>query len=234
MLKLRKLERRELSWLLFGLAICVLLLSFLVLAGEVAEGNTHDFDVRVVEAFRSPLNPSRPIGPDWLPWVVDDITALGGAPVLGVILAAIVGFLLIQARYRTALFVTLTAASGELLSYALKQTFDRPRPTVVPDLGIMTPSFPSGHAMESAIVYLTLGAVLMRVAERRATKVYCLGIAIFLTTIIGISRVYLGAHYPTDVVAGWIVGFIWASLCWLVEQRLDTRAGIAAEREKDA
>ena len=86
--------------------------------------------------------------------------------------------------------------------------------------------------MESAIVYLTLGAMLMRVAESRLTKLYCLGLAILLTAIVGISRVYLGVHYPTDVIGGWIIGFVWASVCWLAAQRFEQSAGIEAEKSR--
>jgi len=143
----------------------------------------------------------------------------------------VVGFLVLQGRPHTAVFVALTAASGEVANYLLKQFFNRPRPTVVPHLIIASPSFPSGHAMESAIVYLTLGAVMMRVAERRVTKMYCLGIAVLLTVLVGVSRIYLGVHYPSDVVAGWAVGFMWASAWWLVAQHYERRT-IEQERDK--
>ena len=230
---LRKFERRELTWLLMGFSACVLLLVFIALAGEVAEGDTQAFDVKVVQALRNPIDPADPVGPYWLQRAVEDITVLGGPTVLGLVLAAVVGFLWLQARYQTALFVTITVASGELVSWILKHTFNRPRPSVVPNLHIMSPSFPSGHAMESAVLYLTLGAVLMRVADRRITKVYIWLLAVFLTTSVGISRVYLGVHYPTDVVAGWIVGFIWASLCWVITQQFEAPA-IEAERQNVA
>jgi undecaprenyl-diphosphatase len=206
---------------------------FIALAGEVAEGDTQAFDVKVVQALRNPIDPARPVGPYRLQRALEDITVLGGPTVLGLVLTAVVGFLLLQARYQTALFVTITVASGELVSWILKHTFNRPRPSVVPNLHIMSPSFPSGHAMESAVLYLTLGAVLMRVADRRVTKVYIWVLAVFLTTIVGISRVYLGVHYPTDVVAGWIVGFTWASLCWVITQQFEAPA-LDAERQSVA
>jgi len=129
--------------------------------------------------------------------------------------------------------VLATAASGEVANYAMKNLFLRPRPDIVPHLrDVTTTSFPSGHAMESAIIYLTLGAMLMRLAERRVTKMYCIGIAVLLTLLVGISRVYLGVHYPTDVIAGWMFGFFWASLCWLVAQRFERETGVEQERGK--
>jgi undecaprenyl-diphosphatase len=231
----KRLERHELTWLIVGLGACALLLAFLTLAGEVTEGDTQAFDTRILQALRKPDDPSRLIGPPWMESSLLDLTAIGGPTVLALVVVAVVGFLLLQTRYRTALFVVLTAISGELINTAMKHAFNRPRPTVVPHLrAVYTTSFPSGHAMESAIVYLTLGAILMRVSEGRVTKIYCLGIAMLLTALAGVSRVFLGVHYPTDVIGGWIIGFGWASICWLVEQRFETRAGIEAERNKAA
>jgi undecaprenyl-diphosphatase len=230
-----KFDRRELNWLIIGLGACVLLWIFLSLAGEIAEGETQAFDIRILKALRSPDDPAKPIGPAWLEGSLLDLTALGGTTVLGFVIFAVVGFLLLQTRYHTALFVAITSISGELVSAVLKQAFNRPRPTVVPHLrDVYTTSFPSGHAMESAIVYLTLGAILMRVTESRLTKLYCLGMAVLLTLLVGISRVYLGVHYPTDVIGGWIIGFVWASICWLIAQHFEESTGIKAERHKSA
>jgi undecaprenyl-diphosphatase len=145
----------------------------------------------------------------------------------------VVGFLILQSRYHTAVVILVTAASGELLNFVLKNLFLRPRPDIVPHLrDVQSSSFPSGHAMESAIIYLTLGAMLMRLTESRLTKAYCMGLAIVLTLLVGMSRVYLGVHYPTDVVAGWMIGFFWAALCWIVAKRFERETGVADEREK--
>jgi len=221
-LGLDKLERKELTWLFVGLGACVLLFVFVALAGEVTEGDTLAFDTRILQALRDPADPSQPRGPAWIENVLLDLTALGGSTVLVLVVAAVVGFLLLQTRYRSALFVAVTAASGELLNAAMKYVFNRPRPSIVPQLrAVFSTSFPSGHAMESAIVYLTLGAILMRAADNRLTKLYILGIAMLLTALVGISRVYLGVHYPTDVIGGWIIGFVWASICWLVAQQFE-------------
>jgi len=232
-LTFRRLERRELTWLMIGVGVCLLLWGFLKLASEVMEGETHALDTRIVRALRKADDPARPIGPEWLENSMLDITAVGGPTVLGLVVLSVVGFLLLQARYRTAIVVLATAASGELANYAMKNVFLRPRPDVVPHLrDVASTSFPSGHAMESAIIYLTLGAMLMRLAERGITKIYCIGMAIFLTLIVGISRVYLGVHYPTDVAAGWMFGFFWASLCWIVARRFESETGVAEEKHK--
>ena len=230
-----RLERRELTWLFVGLGLCVLLLGFVSLAGEVTEGDTQAFDTKILRALRDPVDPSRPMGPAWIEESLIDLTSIGGPTVLWLIVVAVAGFLVLQTRYRTAMVVVLTSASGELLNSVMKHAFNRPRPSIVPHLRVVyTTSFPSGHAMESAIVYLTLGAILMRASESRVTKTYILGLAVLLTVVVGVSRVYLGVHYPTDVIGGWIVGFFWASVCWLVAQRFEGAAHIQAEREKSA
>ncbi len=229
----RKWERRELTWLAVGVGVSLLLFVFVRLAGEVMEGDTMALDTRILRAFRSADDPSQPIGPAWLELAMFDLTALGGSTVLGLVVCIVVGFLCLQARYRTAAMVAITCGGGEVVNAVLKQAFMRPRPTVVPHLrDVLSSSFPSGHAMESAIVYLTLGAMLMRVSERRLTKLYCLGVAVLLTLLVGISRVYLGVHYPTDVIGGWMLGFLWASICWIVERRLEPVTGVAEERRE--
>ena len=231
--RLRRLERRELTWLVAGLVACVLLFLFLMLAGEVMEGDTQAFDTRIVRALRSPVDPSRPRGPAWLEFALLDLTALGGSTILGLMVLAIAGFLFLQERYRTALVIIITSASGEAVNALLKHLFERPRPTIVPHLrAVVDTSFPSGHAMESAIIYLTLGAMMMRIAERRRTKVYCLSMAILLTLLVGVSRVYLGVHYPTDVIGGWIFGFMWACICWVVAQQFESTTHIEQERNQ--
>lgn len=220
--RLRNLERDELKVLLIGLALSAVLFLFIRLAGEVMEGDTQAFDAGIVRSLRDAADPSRPIGPPWMENVLLDVTALGSPVVLGLIVAIIAGYLVLQARYLTAIIVLATSITGEVLNESLKLLFERPRPTIVPHLRtVVTASFPSGHAMESAIIYLTLGALLTRVVEGRLTKIYCMAIAIFLTFIVGVSRVFLGVHYPTDVLGGWMLGFLWAAVTFLVTHRFD-------------
>jgi len=220
--RLTILERHELTWLLVGLGACVLLLVFVALAGKVMEGDTLAFDTKILRAFRQTADPSTPIGPRWIEPALLDLTALGGPTVLGLLVVSVAGFLTLQRRYGTALFIFVTSSTGVLVGSAMKALFMRPRPTIVPQLRpVAETSFPSGHAMQSAIVFLTLGALLMRIAVGRLTKLYCFVMAMLLTFLVGVSRVYLGVHYPTDVLGGWIVGMLWASTCWLAAQYLD-------------
>jgi undecaprenyl-diphosphatase len=216
-----KKERAELALMLGGLLLVVLVLAFARLSDLVLAGNTRQFDERVLTALRDPANPSVPIGPAWLQSAALDFTALGSGFVLGLAILSLVGFLSLQGMHRTALFVLLATTGGSLLNTGLKVLFGRPRPEVVPHLrDVFSLSFPSGHAMTSAAVYLTLGALLMRVAERRATKIYCMAMAMLLTVLVGSTRVYLGVHYPTDVLAGWCIGTAWALICWTAMSHL--------------
>jgi undecaprenyl-diphosphatase len=230
---LSRRDRTELSLLAGGLLVVLGLLLFAELADMVREGQTQRFDERILRSLRRADDPSTPIGPSWLRGAALDITALGSAAVLGLAVAGIVGFLLLQGLRRTALFVFVASAGGWMLNGALKELFQRARPDVVPHLReVLTLSFPSGHAMTSAAVYLTLGAMLMRIAERRATKVYCMGVAMLVTLLVGASRVFLGVHYPTDVLAGWLVGLSWAVVCWLIERAIEHRSGMKREQQQ--
>lgn len=217
--------------LLGGVFLLLLLLGFARLSDAVIEGGTQHVDERVLASLRKADDPSRPIGPRWLPDAAFDVTALGGAWVQGLVVFAIVGFLTLQGMRRTAVFVFAASTGGWLLNTALKEIFQRPRPDIVPHLReVLTLSFPSGHAMTSAAVYLTLGALLMRISERRVTKIYCMVMAGLVTGLVGVSRVYLGVHYPTDVLAGWLMGLSWAILCWLVERAIERRTGMRREQ----
>jgi undecaprenyl-diphosphatase len=224
-------DRSELSVLVGGVVLLLLLLGFAQLTDEVFQGETRHFDEQVLQSLRRADDPRTPIGPKWLALGALDITALGSATVLGLVTLLVVGFLLLQGMARNALFVFVASTGGWLLNSAMKSFFQRPRPDIVPHLrDVYTLSFPSGHAMVSAAVYLTLGALTMRIAKRRATKFYCIASAMFVTVLVGASRVYLGVHYPTDVLAGWLVGMSWALVCWLVERAIERKAGLAREQ----
>jgi undecaprenyl-diphosphatase len=209
---------------------------FSKLASEVFAGETQSFDRRLLLALRDPTDPSQPIGPVWMVSAALDITALGSATVLGLTVFAVAGFLLLQGLWRRALFVTIASLGGWFINEALKELFQRARPDIVPHLReVMTMSFPSGHAMQSAVVYLTLGALSMHIAQRRLTKFFCMSVAMLATALVGASRVYLGVHYPTDVLAGWLIGLSWALLCWMIERSLERQWGLKRERaEADA
>jgi undecaprenyl-diphosphatase len=223
--------------LLLGLAIVTGgTWSFVELADEVLEGETHSIDQSILLAMRSPADLADPLGPGWLEEIGRDLTALGGIAVLVIISCAGVGYLLLSRHYRGTLFLTMVLIGGWALSTALKAGFDRPRPDLVPHGSIVyTASFPSGHSMMAAVTYLTLGVMLARVQSHRRLKAYFLLTAIVLTLLVGISRVYLGVHWPTDVLAGWTAGAAWASLCWVLAGWLERRGKVEpAQEESDA
>lgn len=205
--------------------------AFIELADEVLEGETHAVDTAILVAMRTSGDLSDPLGPGWLEEMMRDFTALGGTGVLTLLTLAVIGFLLVAKAPRAALAVALAIGGGILLSTLLKSGFDRPRPDLVPHGSIVySASFPSGHSMMSATVYLTLAALVSRVLRRRRLRVYLVGLAVLLTLLVGFSRVYLGVHWPTDVLAGWTLGAIWALLASLVMLRLQLRRSVERPR----
>jgi len=212
-----------------GLAAGVWL--FAALADEVMEGGTRKFDRTLLLALRRPGD-LQPLGPSALLNAARDITALGGPSVLTLLTVAVSLFLALDGKKHMALFVCGSIGSGLLVSNLLKDSFDRPRPDIIPhEVYAASYSFPSGHSMLSALTYLTLGAILARSHERKLLKAYFLLVAVFLTVLIGVTRVYLGVHWPTDVLAGWTAGAVWALLCWLLARWLQTRHALEPEAE---
>jgi undecaprenyl-diphosphatase len=218
------IERRTLSGVILAAGVLFL---FARLANAVRRGGTEDFDEWLIVALRTPGNLADPVGPAWFEEMMRDFTALGSTGVLAVVVAAIAGFLAMTRKSHAALFVLASVIGGVLISQAMKWAFARPRPDLVPHgAEVFSASFPSGHSMMAAVVYLTLGALLARTQSDRAVKAYVLAVAVLLAALVGASRVYLGVHWPTDVLAGWALGGVWALFCLLVMQWLQTRGQV--------
>jgi undecaprenyl-diphosphatase len=229
----RQLQRFELPLLLLlGLgSACIW--AFIEIAEEIGESGAQELDQRVLLALRTSGDPSDPLGPRWLEEMARDFTALGGVGVLTLITAAGVGYLLLMRKRHAAALLLAAVAGGIALSLLFKAGFDRPRPDLVAHLAqVYTASFPSGHSMMSAVAYLTLGALLARLHKGWQAKIFLLVTAILITVLVGLSRVYLGVHWPTDVLAGWAAGAAWASLCWVAalwfQRRGAVEPGVAA------
>lgn len=197
-------------------------LGFAAVAEDLMEGETHAFDKAILLWMRAPENLSDPVGPTWFESGVADITALGGYAIITLIVIASMIYLFAMGRWRNALIVLGAVISGTLLSTFLKLGFDRPRPDLVEHLTHATSSsFPSGHATLSAVVYLTLGLLMARAHKRLRIRILIIVGALAVTMLVGISRVYLGVHWPSDVLAGWCLGAAWAALWWLIAQKIE-------------
>lgn len=215
---------QEIGGLVAVLVAAMLLLAFTALAGEVLDGDTHALDTAIVMAMRTPGDPADPLGPPWFEEMMRDVTALGSNAVLVVLLLSVLGYLLLLHKRASALLVAAAVLGGTLLNHLLKIGIARPRPELEQTARVFTASFPSGHATLSAVTFLTLGALLARAHPDRRVKLYCIATAIVLTILVGVSRIYLGVHYPTDVLAGWSLGSAWAILCWATALWLQRRA----------
>lgn len=219
-------EQRLLIGLAIGGALATL---FIKLAGEMSEGETAAVDIAILKALRLPGDPAVPVGPSWLLGSMRDLTALGGVTVLTLVSLLAVTFLLVRGRWHQALYTAVATGGGAVIGKLLKSLFARERPEIVPHLvEVHSLSFPSGHSTNSAIVYLTLAVLIARSYESRRTRGFVIGVAALLVLMIGMTRVYLGVHFPSDVLAGWTVGAAWALFMGLIATKLQQRNRIEA------
>ncbi|HEU4603358.1 MAG TPA: phosphatase PAP2 family protein [Steroidobacteraceae bacterium] len=230
---LEQLKSQQLWPIVAVLLIAGAVWAFAEVADEVNEGEWLTFDRAILLSLREPTDLADLKGPIWLQHAARDITSLGGGTVLTLITAAAIGFLLLTRKFAPAILVAASVCGGAVLSSALKIAFARARPDIVPHVvEVYSASFPSGHAILATTTYLTLGTLLAEVQPNRRVKLYLLGWAVLLSFAIGVSRVYLGVHWPTDVLAGWCVGSAWALSCGLVALWVQRkRGGRALESE---
>jgi undecaprenyl-diphosphatase len=203
-----------------------LLLAFLQIADEMIEGEMEAFDRTILMMFRDPADPHTVIGPSWVHEMVRDVTALGSFSLLALIVVAVCVYLYLARMKSAALFVLASVLGGTVLSTMLKMGYNRPRPELTTMSEQFTASFPSGHAMLSAVTFLTLGALLARFAPTNRLRAFSIFGALVLTLLVGMSRLYMGVHYPSDILAGWCLGSAWALTCSGVALVLQRRGAV--------
>ncbi|NAZ35610.1 phosphatase PAP2 family protein [Rubellimicrobium sp. CFH 75288] len=225
--------RVETRTLLPLLAVLALAWTFWEVAEEVWDGTGHAWDERLLLALRDPLDPARPWGGPVVETVVRDITALGGALILFGTVAAVTLALVLRGQPRSAGLFVLAVAGAQALSSSIKALFDRARPDLVPHgTDALFASFPSGHTTMATAVWLLLAAMMARTDPLRSMKALYLSLAILVVLAVGVSRVYLGVHWPSDVLAGWALGAAWALGCYLLADRLGATGRIEPERDE--
>ena len=195
--------------LLISLGLFALgLWAFVRIAERVLEGETASFDEAVLRWLDQHATPT-------LDRMAIEVTALGSGLVVAVIVLALSGVLWQMRQRYWAYLLWLTTIGSVLLNSILKLSFDRPRPRVF-EWRVhfpVTSSFPSGHAMTAAVVYLTVAIIIMRLNSSRWLSFIALLCAAVLMLLVGLSRLYVGVHYPSDVVAGYAAGIGWTGLC---------------------
>ena len=201
--------------------------AFFNIAGEMTEGETQAFDKHILLALRNPANLSEPLGSRSFEEAMRDVTALGGVTVMTLVtLVGVLAFLMHGKRWRAGILAG-TVLLADLSSEALKQLYGRPRPDLVPHGSyVYSASFPSGHSTLSAATFLTLAMLIASLEPNRGTKIMVFALAMLLVLAIGVSRVYLGVHWPSDVLAGWCLGGGWALAAWTVLARFGGRQAL--------
>ncbi|WP_333573587.1 phosphatase PAP2 family protein [Sphingomonas sp.] len=218
------LQQSNRQWLWPALALLGLSLAGLAAFLCLRFASGFAFDPALLLAFRTPGDLATPIGPAWLLQSAIDISALGGYTVLWLAGAATLIFLFAFGKRSEALLLGGSLVGASTINALLKLFLHRSRPDVVPHLAhVSSASFPSGHAMISAAVYLTLGMMVAQTQTSRWARAYLLGFAVLLVLLIGCSRVFLGVHWPSDVLAGWCFGAIWALCMFALNARLHRR-----------
>lgn len=232
---LRTLAKPELRTLVLLIACSGLLLLFAGLTERVLGGSTVSIDEALLLLMRESGDINDPLGPGWFEEMARDFTALGGIPILLMLTVLVTCYTAMEKDYHSAIFIAGTALTGLIVSTALKEVFDRPRPDLVEQATrVYTSSFPSAHAMLSACMYLAFAVLLARLEVHRRNKTLILVFAAGVIIVIGLSRIYLGVHWPTDVVAGWMAGAAWTLACWLVLRHLDTHRPLTTESNSKA
>ena len=218
-----RIARSEIAAVSALFIVALGVMTFVELADDMTEADGRAFDQAVLDAMRPGALPD-PWGPGWLEEAALDLTALGGIAVLALFALVVVGFLILQRKRLSALLLVLGLTGGVALSEGLKALFGRERPPQeLQAVETLNASFPSGHSLLSAVFYLSIGVMLTRAFPQRRFKAYVLGVAVVLTLIVGLTRVYLAAHWATDVLAGWSVGAAWAMALWLVAYAVQRR-----------
>jgi undecaprenyl-diphosphatase len=213
---------RRVPWpIVWGAGAAAFLLLIVWLGHELVEGDGASIDRAIMLWMRVPGHPEMPAGPHWLPSAMRDVTALGSSTILTGVVAMTAIFLALRGRLRSLALVLLATTLGSLVITLIKALVSRSRPDLIDRLMQETShSFPSGHAANSAIVYLTLATLLFPVLNERRMRMFVIAAALILTGAIGVSRVYLGVHWPSDVLVGWVFGAGWAILWWKLELKV--------------
>lgn len=220
--RMLRLARTEIAAVSALFVIAAGVLTFVEVADDMTETDGQAFDQAVL-SWVQPV-PGDPRGPWWLEEAAADLTSLGGISVLALFAVIAFAFLLIQRKRLSAALLAIGLAGGVGLSEGLKAVFGRQRPPQdFQAVETLNASFPSGHALLSAVFYLTLGVMLTRAFPRAHLKAFVLVVAMTIALLIGLTRVYLGAHWASDVVAGWSVGAAWAMVLWLVAYAIGRR-----------
>ena len=212
-----------------SILILVCIIGFIVLGGLILSEAVLGIDKQIMHFLLHPEDPSKAIISPGLKTTMVDVTAMGSSFVLTFVVIMFGGYLLLAKKYRQVGFLLFVAIGGGFLNSFLKYLYDRPRPDrILNFVEVSTKSFPSGHTMSATVIYLTVGLMLGALVGNRKYKIYFVIMATVLAVLVGLSRIFLGVHYPSDVLGGWLAGVAWALLWWLIGKNLVTQSSSEA------
>jgi len=206
------------------ISIAALALLALAVSSLFADGGAHTLDRQIMLWLRDPQALNDPLGPAWFEDVMRDMTALGGIGVVAGAGLLFAGYLWLRRRRSDIVVLAASLIGAELVSAAVKAFVSRPRPDLVShEAAIYSASFPSGHTLMATVAWVTFAMLLAADFEDRRLRDYLLFVAWIVAAAVGCSRVYLGVHWPSDVLAGWAVGALWMLLLLRLIPRLRGR-----------
>lgn len=227
-----RVARSEIAALTALLIVALGVMTFVEVADDMTEADGRAFDQLILHWMQPTPGDIR--GPWWMQEAAADLTSLGGISVLTLFALIAFSFLLIRRKRLSAVLLVVGLLGGVALSEGLKALFDRARPPAAfQAVETLNASFPSGHTLLSTVFYLTLGVMLTRAFAQKRFKAFVMVCAMLIALLVGLTRVYLGAHWASDVLAGWSVGAAWAMTLWLVAYAVERHQAAVHARLQD-
>jgi len=203
--------------IVFLLSLCII--AFIVIANELQKDALVQFDRTIISFVQGNISP-------FLTRVMEGFTFLGSVKWVGAAVVLIALVLFAKRKWSLGLFILLSTGVGTLFNVILKNIFKRQRPEIHRIISESGYSFPSGHSTGAFIFYGSIAYLILHYTNKRGWQLLGVIIIALLILAIGLSRIYLGVHYPSDVIGGYSAGGVWLIICILVFRYYENRKNL--------